>query len=69
MKYIFTVCCILFLVGCTNVSIQTTKKWEGHCMTVEDFKSATSNIALEADESIWVLSNRTLKRVLKNTEK
>jgi hypothetical protein len=44
MKYIFAICSILFLVGCTNVSIQTTKNWEGHFMSTNDFHKATSNI-------------------------
>ena len=56
-------------IGCTSISIQTTKNWEGHFMSTNDFHKATSNIQLEENETVWVLSNRTLKRVLKNTGK
>ena len=56
-------------IGCTSVSIQTTKSWEGHFMSTNEFHKATSNIQLEEDETVWVLSNRTLKRILKNTGK
>ena len=37
-------------------------------MTTNDFYKATSNMQLEEGESVWVLGNRTLKRVLKNVK-
>lgn len=59
---------IVFLNGCyiNNIVIDPVKTWEGHYMTIEEFKTSTSDIVLEKDETIWVLSNTTLKRVLKN---
>lgn len=55
----------LFLIGCTtNIEIQTVKNWEGHYMDEKDFHKATDSIKLERGESIWVLSNRSLKRIL-----
>lgn len=69
MKYVF-ILSLFALVGCVSdqPTIQTVKSWEGHYMSVEDFNKQTNNIKLDKDESIWVLSNRTLKRVLKNNE-
>lgn len=53
------------LAGCTtNIEIQTTKSWEGHYMNEKEFHKATNDIKLDRNESIWVLSNRSLKRVL-----
>lgn len=60
---------LLFLVnGCINskIEITTTKPWEGHYYTVDEFQSKTDNIQLSKGETIWVLSNTTLSRVLKN---
>lgn len=61
---------ILTLCGCvTEVNVETTKQWEGHYFSTNDFVNATKNINLDKGESIWVLNNTTLKRLLKNTGK
>jgi hypothetical protein len=61
------------LTGCFSVGhtvvIESAKPYEGHYMTVDDFRKGTETIQLQKGESIWVLSNSTLKRLLKNTEK
>lgn len=68
-KYII-ISTVLLFSGCINMTtIDPVKSWEGHFMTVDDFKKATNDITLDDDESIWVLSDRTLNRVLKNTER
>lgn len=56
------------LCGCVTdkIEVQTTRPWEGHYMTSQTFYMSTTNIVLEKDESIWVLSNRTLNRLLQN---
>lgn len=57
-----------FLVGCINANqpiVETTKPWENHYYTVEEFQNGTKDISLDNGESIWVISNRTLSRVLK----
>lgn len=57
--------------GCIQLSptIQTTKSYEGHFYNKEDAKAAIESIrVLNNDESIWILSNSTLKRVLKNNK-
>lgn len=60
---------LLFLAnGCINnkIEITSTKSWEGHYYTVDEFQTKTDGIQLDKDETIWVLSNTTLSRVLKN---
>jgi hypothetical protein len=52
-----------------NPEVCPTESWEGHYMTEADFRRGTADIRLEKGESVWVLSNRTLKRVLKNVQK
>ena len=70
MKRVFALALVL-VCGCMSneIVVQATKPYEGHYMTVEDFKNGTSSSTLEKGESIWVLSNTTLKRLLKNTGK
>jgi hypothetical protein len=63
--------CIIILTGCINTTpdIHTTKNWENHYMNVEDFHNKTKDIKLEKGESIWVLSNSSLSRLLKDLRK
>jgi len=69
MKHLtFLILCLAS--GCIHtIEIQHTKKWEGHYVDVESFKKATDDMQLDKDESVWVLSNKTLNRILKNTER
>lgn len=69
MRYLaFLAVCLI--AGCIHTTeIQSTKQWEGHYTDVESFKKATENMQLDKNESVWVLSNKTLNRVLKNTER
>ena len=62
---------LALMCGCvtTQPTIESTKAWENHYYTVEEFEKGTSNIQLDKDESIWVLSNKTLNRLLKSTRK
>lgn len=57
---------VLFLHGCatTQLEVTTTRQWEGHYFTAREFHEATSQIDLQKDESIWVLSNKTLNKIL-----
>ena len=58
---------IILLTGCIttrNVEISTTRQWEGHYISVSEFTNSTSNITLDEGESIWVLSNKTLYKLL-----
>lgn len=62
---------VMLLVGCKTAepTVETTKCWEGHYYNTNDFVTATKQIELGPKESIWVLSNRTLSRLLQNTGK
>lgn len=67
--YILSLLMLFSLTGCISiVEVQPTETWEGHYMTVEEFQNNTSNIELAEGTSIWVLSNHTLKRLLKKKE-
>lgn len=60
----------MLLQGCaTEPTIQSTQPWEGHYFTIEEFSNGTSGMTLSKDESIWVMSNTTLNRLLKNVGK
>lgn len=67
---ILCLCALMFLAGCaSNIQINTVKSWEGHFFTTNEFYNATKNIQLNTDETIWVLSDKTLNNVLKNLGK
>lgn len=60
---------MLSLVGCMTAKepvVEPTKPWENHYYSVEQFQNGTKDMKLEKGESVWVISNRTLSRVLKN---
>lgn len=70
MRIFIVILISMMLTGCmTSVSVESTKQWEGHYMTIEEFHKKTNDIELDKNESIWVLSNHTLNRLLKNTGK
>ena len=72
MKYLALTAALLLLTGCIHthdVQVNTVKHWEGHYMDTNAFYKATQNIQLGTNETIWVLSDRTLNNVLKNTER
>ena len=69
MKKIFLLITIgILLNGCITFEpiIESTKSWEQHYKSVEEFKAGTENIVLDEDETIWVMSNKTLNRLLLN---
>lgn len=57
---------MLFSCGCIsrNIEIQPTNAWEGRYSDCETALEALRGCRLERGQSIWILSNRTLKRVL-----
>lgn len=71
MKIVLAAASALILCGCMTKEpqIESTKQWENHYFTVEQFKNGTKDILLDKDETIWVLSNTTLNRLLQNTGK
>lgn len=69
IKKILLCALMLSLVGCITAKepiVETTKPWENHYYSVEQFQNGTKEMTLEKGESVWVISNRTLSRVLKN---
>lgn len=61
----------IIVSGCKSdqIDVLTTKSWEGHYYTVEEFKNKTTDIKLDKKESIWVLSNQSLYYILKQQKK
>ena len=59
---------LAFFVGCIQIqpTVQTTKTYEGHFYDKSSAEEAVKSAQLQKGESIWILSNDTLKRVLKN---
>ena len=65
--FIFLACAIS---GCiTKPTVESTKPWEGHYYSVDELKDKVDTIQLDKDESMWLMSNHTLNRLLKNTRK
>ena len=59
---------IALMHGCTTqneLTIESTKPWEGHYFTTEELNRNINSIQLEKDESIWIITNHTLNRLLK----
>lgn len=57
----------LSIAGCAtgvDLEVTTTRQWEGHYFTEKDFYKATRELDLQKNESIWVLSNATLNKIL-----
>lgn len=70
MKYIAIICIPVALLGCmTEPKLEATKPWENHYYTVDQLKQAVESMQLEENESVWMMSNHTLNRLLKNVRK
>ena len=66
MRVVAVIMCLM-LVGCiTEPKVETTEPWEGHYYSFDELKSKIEGQQLEEKQSIWLLSNTTLKRLLKN---
>lgn len=62
----FSICLISGCITTIEPKVESTKPWEQHYKSVEEFKRGTNDITLDKDESIWVISNKTLNRLLLN---
>lgn len=59
----------LALSGCrTAIDVYPAKSWEGRYDDEAKLVEAANAVQLEKGESVWMLSNRTLKRLLTNTQ-
>lgn len=67
MKWIVAAACLAF-AGCftPEINVESTSPWEGHYYSFEMLRVKISDQKLEDDQSIWLLSNTTLKRLLKD---
>ena len=61
----------LLLAGCvtTEPKVESTKEWEGHYYSPNEVVEKAQSMQLEDGESIWMMSNHTLNRLLKNAGK
>lgn len=61
---------IATMTGCisSEIVVEPTRQWEGHFYTTNEVQFATQRMQLNEGESVWILSNSTLKRVLKNVK-
>lgn len=67
MKKIVAVCVMSIFCGCmSDPKLEATKPWEGHYYTTDELIEKSKTIELDEGESIWMMSNYTLKRLLKN---
>ena len=71
MKKAFIFILLAFAIsGCiTKPTVESTKPWEGHYYSANELKEKVDTIQLDKDESMWLMSNHTLNRLLKNTRK
>lgn len=60
---------MLFACGCTTITVDTTHEWEGHYMSKDAVIEAAKDINLKKGESVWMLSNTTLYKLLKKEGK
>jgi hypothetical protein len=66
MKLYFIALILFITSGCmSNININTIKSWEGRYETKKDIVNAITNMNLDKNESVWILSNSTMKRLLK----
>ena len=67
----FTILLAVLAAGCftSKIVVEPTKSWEGHYMTEREFQDGTRNLSLDKNESVWVLSNSTMARLIKSNSK
>ena len=71
MKTICAVAVVLaeFAAGCVNVQVPVVEPWEGRYSSMQEFREKTEGVELKNGQSIWVLTNGTMYRILKKAEK
>lgn len=67
---ILAVATLLTTAGCVTAQIEApiVRPWEGHYTSEKAAIQAVQIMRLERGESVWLLSNSTLKRLLKTTK-
>lgn len=71
MKVFAVMFLCLALAGCMSQEpvVETTEPWEGHYYSFKELEKPVEGQKLKDGQSIWLLSNNTLKRLLKATGK
>lgn len=67
MKYLVVIICILTAGCASELKIEPTSQWEGHYYSFDELQNNINGQKLEDKQSIWLLSNTTLKRLLKDS--
>jgi len=59
---------IIALAGCQvkEAEVYQANDWEGHYYSAEEAQKAAAKIKLNHKQSVWIISNDTLNRTLKN---
>ncbi len=69
MRVIFAIVLAMLLAGCaTQPVVEPTEVWEGHFFSTNQVQEAIQKIQLKDKQSVWILSNTTLKRLLTNVK-
>ena len=70
MKVLAAVAAILLIAGCRTPYpiVEPTQAWEGHYFDKAAAEDAARKITLDEGQSVWILSNSTLKRLLINVK-
>lgn len=70
MKALAAVAAAFLIAGCWTPQpvVESTEAWEGHYLSKDVAQEAVDKIELKEGQSIWILSNSTLKRLLTNVQ-
>lgn len=69
MKAFFAIVLAMLLAGCaTQPVVEPTEVWEGHFYNTNQVQEAVQKMQLKDKQSVWILSNTTLKRLLTNVK-
>lgn len=60
---------LALFAGCRSITVPIVEPWEGRYQSVEEFRKGTEGIQLGEGQSIWVISNGTMYRILEKSER
>lgn len=68
MKVLAAVAAAFLIAGCKTSQpiVEPTEVWEGHYYSKDAAQESAGKIELKEGQSVWILSNSTLKRLLTN---
>lgn len=68
MKKLLAIIGICACAGCQTITVDPVQSWEGHFYTTNEVHQAIQKLELKKGQSVWILSDSTLSRVLKNVK-